>query len=64
MTNKKPEVIEGKFGGKISFDELEFSEIYTEEVKSCNSTSGRIYLPSKLVGKLVYILIKSEKKKK
>lgn len=64
MKKKKPELIEGKFGGKIYFDELEFSEIYTEEVKPCNATSGRIYLPPKLVGKLVYVLIKSEKKKK
>lgn len=65
---KQPEIIEGKFSGKIAFDDLEFSEIQTKRVepsdknnKKCN---GRIYLPNKYVGKLVYILLKQEIKKK
>ncbi len=64
MTNKKKKedtIFQGKISGKISFDDLEFSEVYTrviEPISKKKNASGRIYLPSNLVKKEVYVLIK------
>ena len=49
------------FKGRIKLRPIEFSEIYEFEVKKANDTSGRIYLPSKLIGKRVYVLVNEEK---
>ena len=53
----------GKFSGKISFDELEFSEFYSVEVGANSKKNGKIYLPAELIGKTIYILIPKEIKK-
>ena len=63
---KQPEIIEGKFSGNISFDNLEFSEIHTKRVEPADKknpkSNGRIYLPKEYVGKLVYVLLKQKKR--
>ncbi len=46
--------------GKIQLKPIEFSEIHEFEVKRANDTSGRIYLPSKFIGKKVIVLINEE----
>jgi hypothetical protein len=60
--NKKDDTIfQGKISGKISFDDLEFSEVYTrviEPISKKKNASGRVYLPANLVKKEVYILVK------
>ncbi|MFH0831726.1 MAG: hypothetical protein V1886_02560 [archaeon] len=66
MKNKKGtiNIFEGKISGKISLDKLEFSEVHTRTVEPVSKTSktGRIYLPTELVHKRVYILVKKEAK--
>ena len=61
--NKKREikVINGQVEGQLSFNDVEFSEYYTREVKSANrnNTSGQIYLPQHLINKKVIILIEA-----
>ena len=56
--------IEGKFQGKLSFDDVEFSEYYTREVKPANkkNTSGQIYLPQHMIKKKVIILLPKDEK--
>lgn len=49
-----------KTKGKIEIEPIEFSQVYEFEVKRANKTSGRIYLPEKLIGKKVYVLIGDE----
>jgi putative transposon-encoded protein len=49
-----------KIKGKIELKPIEFSEIHEFEVKKANKSSGRIYLPSRFIGKRVYVLIKGE----
>ena len=64
---KQPEIIEGKFNGKISFDDLKFIETRTRKVEPADKKNpkcnGRIYLPNEYIGKLVYVLVKGGKKK-
>jgi len=47
--------------GRIDLKPVEFSEIIEVEVKKANDTSGRIYLPSRFIGKKVYVLINDDK---
>jgi len=58
--------IDGKFSGKVSLNDIEFSEFLTRKVESANKnmTSGRIYLPSKLIDEEIYILIPKKKNEK
>jgi putative transposon-encoded protein len=49
-----------KVAGKIELKPIEFSEIHEVEVKRANSSSGRIYLPAKYIGKKVIVLIQDE----
>lgn len=64
MKNKKKKddnIFQGKISGKISFDDLEFSEVHTrvvEPITKKKGASGRVYLPANLVKKRVYILVK------
>ncbi|MBS3098105.1 hypothetical protein J4209_04900 [Candidatus Woesearchaeota archaeon] len=58
--------IDGKFSGKISLNDIEFSEFLTRKVEPANKkrTSGRIYLPSKLIDEEIYILVPKKKNEK
>jgi putative transposon-encoded protein len=51
-----------KVNGKIKLKPIEFSEILELEVKRANKSSGRIYLPEKLIGKKVYVLVDEKEK--
>ncbi len=53
-----------KVSGKIEVKPIEFSEIHEVEVKRANSSSGRIYLPAKFIGKKVYVLVQEEEQKR
>lgn len=57
---KQDYVFQGKISGKISFNDLEFCEVHTRIVQpiSKDGKTGRIYLPSELINKMVYILVK------
>lgn len=61
-SNLKPTTLNGKFSGKISFNELEFSEFYSAKVGFNTKTNGKIYFPPGLIGKIIYILIPKEVK--
>ena len=50
--------------GKIDIKPIEFSEIYEVEVKRANESSGRVYLPSRFIGKKVIVLINEKEENK
>ena len=45
--------------GSLTFNKIDFEDLYTGEVKRANDNCGHIYLPKKLIGKKVYVIIKS-----
>ncbi len=49
-----------KAKGKLEIKPIEFSEVLEVEVKRANSTSGRIYLPEKFIGKKVIVLVEED----
>lgn len=57
---KKAKKLNGKFDGKITLDEIQFSEIRTETISYNNETSGKINFPKSNIGKTVYILYPKE----
>ena len=59
-------IFNGRFSGRLSLNDIEFSELLTRKVESANKgrTSGRIYLPSKLIDQEIYVLIPKKKNEK
>ena len=47
---------------RVSFEEVTAERYYTGIVKPHSNTAGRIYLPRSMVGKMVFIIVKEEKK--
>ncbi len=48
--------------GRLILKEIEFDQVYERTVMNNNSSSGKIYLPLKLIGKKVYVIVEPDKK--
>lgn len=55
--------LEGKFEGQIEFERIEVREIYPRKVTQNNQTSGKVSLPSDLIGKEILVIVPKHMKK-
>ncbi len=46
-----------KTSGRLILKEIKFEQIYQRTVSRCNETSGKVTVPSKLIGKRVYVVV-------
>ena len=53
--------LEGKFEGQIEFESIEVREIYPRKVTQNNQTSGKVSLPSDLIGKEILVIVPKKK---